>query len=115
MNAGSPERACGCQTAKPSAPVRISRALHAQMLPAAAFRARSRSGDASEMSCITVNVSVNVSVCDMACRGRRRSPSRCNRPRLRRLRPPGPTLIESARVAAAAAARCCYRCFSRRS
>ena len=68
MNAGSPERACGCQTAKPSAPVRISHALHAQMLPAAAFRARSRSGDASEMSC-TVDVSVNVSVCDMACRG----------------------------------------------
>ena len=114
MNPGSPERACGCQTAKPSAPVRISRALHAQMLPAAAFRARSRSGDASEMSCITVNVSVNVSVCDMACRGRRRSPSRCNKPRLRRLRPPEPTPIGSGRAAAAAAARCCCRYFSRR-
>ena len=64
---GSPERACGRQTAKPSAPVCISRILYAQMRPAVAFRARSRSGDASEMSC-TVDVSVDVSVWNVVWR-----------------------------------------------
>ena len=101
---GSPERACGRQTAKPSAPVCISRILYAQMRPAVAFRARSRSGDASEMSCMSVDVSVDVSVWNVTCQGRQGSPSRCNKPRLRRLRPPEPTPIESGRAAAAAAA-----------
>ena len=97
---GGPERAFGRQTAKSSAPVRISRALHAQIRPAAAIRAPCFAGDASEMSCM----SVDVSVWNVTCQGRQGSPSRCNKPRLRRLRPPEPTPIESGRAAAAAAA-----------
>ena len=54
-------------------------------------------------------------VWNVTCQGRQGSPSRCNKPRLRRLRPPETTLIGSGRAAAAAAARCCYCYFCRRS
>ena len=69
---GGPERAFGRQTAKSSAPVRISRALHAQIRPAAAIRAPCFASDASEMSCMSVDVSVDVSVWNVTCQGQRR-------------------------------------------
>ena len=53
---------------------------------------------------MSVDVSVDDTVWNVTCQGRQGSPSRCNKPRLRCLRPPEPTPIESGRAAAAAAA-----------
>jgi hypothetical protein len=58
----SPERAFRRHTAKSSRLPWISRALRAQMRPAAACRAPCFAGAASAVSTVSVNVSVNVSV-----------------------------------------------------